>query len=165
MLLISMENQKKHIIYIRGTRLEFKKNTYEWLTAQEAVNSSLMNYMVYLSGFDTTIVTSDMGTVDSFAKEYALKNNKKIMVYKTDLSIEFINESGATKKLSRKINCLDGNTLSAINKTIRDDLNKEGLEVYGCWIGFVKNSAHDLSKMYIAPEQVKIIHNFTLFNV
>lgn len=164
MLVISVETPKKHIFYIRGTRLEFKKNTYEWLTAQETVKSSLMNYMTYLSGVDTTVVTSDMGTVDFFAKEYALKLNKKIMVYKTDLSIEFINESGAVKKLSRKIECSDNNALSAINKTIRADLGKDGLEVYGCWIGFTKSPVNDLTKMYIAPEQVKIVHNFALMN-
>lgn len=164
MLVNSVETPKKHIFYIRGTRLEFKKNTYEWLTAQETVKSSLMNYMTYLSGFDTTVVTSDMGTVDFFAKEYALKLNKKIMIYKTDLSIEFINESGTVKKLSRKIECADNNALSAINKTIRADLGKEGLEVYGCWIGFTKSPVNDLSKMYIAPEQAKIVHNFTLMN-
>ena len=164
MLVNSVETPKKHIFYIRGTRLEFKKNTYEWLTAQETVKSSLMNYMTYLSGVDTTVVTSDMGTVDFFAKEYALKLNKKTMIYKTDLSIEFINESGTVKKLSRKIECSDNNALSAINKTIRADLGKEGLEVYGCWIGFTKSPVNDLTKMYIAPEQVKIVHNFTLMN-
>lgn len=164
MLVISVETPKKNIFYIRGTRLEFKKNTYEWITAQETVKSSIMNYMIYLSGIDTTVVTSDMGTVDFFAKEYALKLNKKIMVYKTDLSVEFINEAGVVKKLPRKIECADGNALSAINKTIKADLSKEGLHVYGCWVGFTKNPVNDLSKMYIAPEQVKIVHNFTLVN-
>ena len=162
MLVISMETPKKHIFYIRGTRLKFEKNTYHWSMAKEAVEAALGNWIIHFAPGQSTIVTSDMSTVDLLVREKCIKLNKKMIIYRTDLSIEIIDENGKSKILGRKIECTDGNVLSAINKTIKNDLSKDDLDVHGCWVGFTKNSVADTTKMYISPEQVKTLYSFSL---
>lgn len=130
--------------------------------AKSCVENIMQNYLVYRSGLDTTIVTSDLGTVDLFALELAKKLERKALIYKSDLTVELYDECGKMKKLSKKIECNDNNVLSAINRTIKADLSKDGLDVFGCWIGFTKNEVSDLSKSYIAQEQIKAVCNFNL---